>query len=136
LVGRLYKILPLGQCMEIVDERRENVRMVSPAGRIDSVAAPVLARHLSGTEASGQSSARALVVDLSAVEYISSAGLAVLLGEAKATAGRDGTLVLCGLGDGVREVFSLAGLLPLFTIEPTREAAMTRVGCTPAGRDR
>jgi anti-anti-sigma factor len=61
------------------------------------------------------------------VDYISSAGLLAL----EAVSGRvqqaDGELVLCGLIEPVRLAFDLAGLLPHFAVEPSRELALTRL---------
>jgi anti-anti-sigma factor len=76
-------------------------------------------------EAIGQGDRR-LVVDFELVDYISSAGLEAL--EAAALqCGRDrGALVLCSLTEPVRIVFDLAGLLPDFPIEPSRERAVAR----------
>jgi anti-anti-sigma regulatory factor len=38
-----------------------------------------------------------------------------------------GSVALCAMGDPVRMVFSLAGFLPLFAVDSTREEAVTRV---------
>jgi anti-anti-sigma factor len=64
-------------------------------------------------------------VDFSGVEYISSAGLRVLLVAAKRMGG--GGLVLCALTEPVRQVFDLAGFLPLFAVEASRDGALARL---------
>jgi anti-anti-sigma factor len=69
-----------------------------------------------------------LVMDLAGVEYISSAGLRVLLMAAKRLKGPAAGLVLCGLGPSVRTVLELAGFLPLFAVEAGREQAVARIG--------
>jgi anti-anti-sigma factor len=66
-------------------------------------------------------------VDLAGVEYISSAGLRVLLMAAKRLRQPPAAVVLCGLGPAVRGVLELAGFLPLFTIEPARREALARL---------
>jgi anti-sigma B factor antagonist len=38
-----------------------------------------------------------------------------------------GDLVLCSMGDAVRQVFELAGFIPLFAVEPSRERALARL---------
>jgi anti-anti-sigma regulatory factor len=50
---------------------------------------------------------------------------------AKRLRAEHGTLVLCALGEPVRQVFDLAGFLPLFTIDATRVLALTR--CAAGG---
>jgi anti-anti-sigma factor len=61
------------------------------------------------------------------VEYLRSAGLRVMLTLAKRTKEAKGKLALAALGDSVRQVFELAGFLPLFSVEATADAAAARV---------
>ena len=108
--------------MRLLDEKHGEVWVVAPAGRIDSVTSPTLEEALLRAIAGGE---RRVVVDFLAVEYISSAGLRVLLVAAKRL--RDeGRLVLCGMNEPVRQVFDLAGFLPLFALEPSRDRALAR----------
>jgi anti-anti-sigma factor len=109
--------------MEIKQQRHDGVTVIAPAGRIDSTTSETLERTVAGTLDAGE---RRVIIDLKAVDYISSAGLRVLLLAAKRLGGGRGALVLCNLGDPVRQVFDLAGFLPLFTIEPSRELAVKR----------
>jgi stage II sporulation protein AA (anti-sigma F factor antagonist) len=78
---------------------------------------------------------RRILCDLEGVDYASSAGLLAL----DAVSGRmhvaGGELVLCGLSDPVRLVLDLAGLLPHFAVEPSRNAALARLRRAPAHRD-
>ena len=110
--------------MDIREEQHGEVTIVALVGRLDSTTSTALEQHLAALVARG---ARRVVVDFSGVEYISSAGLRVLLVLAKKLRDTHGTLALCGMGDAVREVFSLAGFLRLFTVEEARAAAVTRV---------
>lgn len=111
--------------MDIQQEQRGEVTIVGPAGRIDSTTSAEVEQALTRIlEAGG----RKLVVDFERVGYISSAGLRVLLVTAKRLGGGRGMLVLCALNDAVRQVFDLAGFLPLFAIEETRDRAVAR--CT------
>ena len=60
--------------------------------------------------------AEKLILDFSKLDYISSAGLRVLLGTAQAMDGK-GDMVVCNLTQSVREVFELTGFSRLFNIE-------------------
>ncbi len=111
--------------MQIGETRAGAVVTVAPAGRIDTTTAPVLEQHLTALLAAGE---RRIVVDFSGVDYISSAGLRVMLLLARGLGGGKGSLALCGLGEAVRHVFQLAGFLPLFTVCDSRDAAVHRVG--------
>lgn len=110
--------------MEIAESRVGGVLIVAPRGRIDTTTAPALERHLLDRLSGGDVH---LVVDFAAIEYISSAGLRVMLALARRIRDARGTLALCGMGEAVRHVFRLAGFLPLFTIADSREAAITRL---------
>lgn len=61
------------------------------------------------------------------MDYISSAGLRVLLVAARRVKEAKGAWALCALTGPVRQVFELAGFLPLFTIDASCPAAMARL---------
>jgi anti-anti-sigma factor len=111
--------------MDIAETRQGLVFVVAPAGRADSTTSDALEQALTKAIDAGE---LRLVVDLEGVSYISSAGLRVLLIVAKRLKTQRGTLVLCALTDAVRQVFDLAGFLPLFLVEPTRDLAVARCG--------
>jgi stage II sporulation protein AA (anti-sigma F factor antagonist) len=111
--------------MQIAEQRSGSALVLAPSGRLDSVTSSELEKHVARQLDAGE---RRLVVDLAGVEYISSAGLRVLLMAAKRLREPPAALVLCGMGPGVRTVLELAGFLPLFAIEPAREQALARLG--------
>jgi anti-anti-sigma factor len=108
--------------MDIREETQDGVLVVAPVGRLDSNSSDDLERTLRSRLEAG----RRLVIDLGAVDYVSSAGLRVLLLAAKRLHDSEGQLVLCGLGDSVHQIFEFAGFLRIFTIEPSRPAALAR----------
>ena len=110
--------------MEISNTRQGDVIIVAPVGRIDSTTSPALDTHLQSLAGTG---GHRIVIDFTGVDYISSAGLRVMLTLAKRTKETRGKLALAGLGDSVRQVFELAGFLPLFWVEATADAAAARV---------
>ena len=109
--------------MNIQQTRNEAVTILAPSGRIDTTTSPALEDAIRKTVDAG---VRDLVVDFGSVEYISSAGLRVLLVLAKRMRDLRGRLVLCGMPEPVRQVFQLAGFIPLFVVEPTQAAALER----------
>jgi stage II sporulation protein AA (anti-sigma F factor antagonist) len=110
--------------MEMTDEKRAGVVIVAPAGRLDVNTSAELEKRLLDKVVAGETR---FVVDLVGVEYISSPGLRVLLLLAKKLKERSGHLVLSSLGPAVRQVFELAGLLPVFAVEASREQAVARI---------
>ena len=110
--------------MTIEETRSQGAVIVAPAGRVDSTTSGQLDEHLIGLATAGE---HRVVVDFGAVDYISSAGLRVMLTTAKRIKDRRGELALCRLGESVHQVFELAGFLPLFAIDSSVDAAVTRV---------
>jgi anti-anti-sigma factor len=109
--------------MVIAEVRDRGVDILAPSGRIDTTTVAALEARLGPLLAAPQPR---IVIDFTGVEYISSAGLRILLVAARRVQG-GGALVLCGMGDAVRQVFQLAGFVPLFTIAGTREAAVSQL---------
>ncbi len=111
--------------MRIGEEKDGRALVIAPEGRVDSVSSSELEKLVVSRIEAGE---KRLVLDLSGVEYISSAGLRVLLMAAKRLKEPPAGLVLCGMGPSVRTVLELAGFLPLFAVEPRREQALARLG--------
>ena len=87
--------------------RRENdVTIVSVDGSIDALTAPDLARSLIDEIAEGRAN---LVVDLTAVDFMSSAGLRTLLGAVKESRSQGGDLRIASTNPGVDKVLKMSG---------------------------
>lgn len=97
----------------IIQERSVgDVVVVAADGRLDSNTSGPLEEILSERARSRP----ALIVDLTAVAYVSSAGLRVLLKAAKLTKAGKNRLALVGLAAPVKEVFDISGFTPIFQI--------------------
>jgi anti-sigma B factor antagonist len=110
--------------MQIKELSREGVLVVALDGRLDSNTSGALEAVL---PARIQSNDR-VVLDLSQVPYVSSAGLRVLLIGAKAARAGGRKLALAGLSDSVREVFDISGFTSLFTLAPDVDTAIAALG--------
>jgi anti-anti-sigma factor len=95
---------------------------VAVAGRLDALSAPALEAALQTAMAGG---AARVVLNLAEMEYISSAGLRVLLATAKKLSRQNGRLVLCRLLPSVHDVFRISGLLTIFPIAADEASART-----------
>ena len=114
--------------MEVGVEREGGVMYCVVDGRVDSdTAGEFQGRVLKTVEASD----RALVLDLSSVPYVSSAGLQSFIIIARQMS-RDGVgFGLCGLAEGVRNVFEVSGfdmVLSVFVDRAAAVAALTQNG--------
>ncbi|MEO6212329.1 MAG: STAS domain-containing protein [Vicinamibacterales bacterium] len=109
--------------MNIQHSTSEGVTVIAPTGRIDTTTSGAVEEAIRRAVDAG---ARDLVIDFAEAAYISSAWLRVFLVLAKRMRDLQGRLVLCGMPEPVRQVFHLAGFMPLFKVEPTRHAALAR----------
>jgi anti-anti-sigma factor len=97
--------------------------VLAPSGRLDANTSPAFEREML---AELNRSPRGLVMDFSALGYVSSAGLRVVLLAAKKVKAAGGAFVLCGLAPAIAEVFKVSGFLSILTVEPDRAAALAR----------
>ena len=95
--------------------------VIAPRGRIDSSTASELEQRLLGHVEAGESR---IIVDFSAIDYVSSAGLRVLLLVQKQLRPAKGSIVICGLNDHVRQVFEITGFVKIFPIYPSKDAVL------------
>lgn len=65
-----------------------------------------------------------LVLDMSAVPYMSSAGLRMLLSLYRQTTAKDGKIVLVGLSEDLRDTMSVTGFLDFFTTTETVDSGI------------
>ena len=93
--------------MEIKKNIEGTKLTLTPIGRVDTITSPELeaAVVLDGVEE--------LVFDLTQVDYISSAGLRVLLASQKRMAGK--SMKIAGARPAVKEVFDITGFSDIFT---------------------
>jgi anti-anti-sigma factor len=110
--------------MEFAQEAAGDVTIVKLAGRLDSGAAQSAEDNFTRVLGAGMPR---LVVDLSGLEYISSAGLRVLLVAAKKVQQAKGKMVLFGLVPNVREVFAVSGFDKIFAIQADADTAVAAV---------
>ena len=99
--------------MEVLEKRQDGICILELLGRLDSNTSPEFEKKLFEVIDDGT---RSVVVDFASLDYISSAGLRVLLKAAKELKRSDGKIVLCSMKDYIKEVFEIAGFVSLFPI--------------------
>ena len=82
------------------------------SGRLDTQTAPELEKELDAV----LSGIKELTFDMTNLEYVSSAGLRVILKAQKAM-NTQGSMKLTGVNDSIMEVFDITGFLDILTIE-------------------
>ena len=98
--------------MTITNERNNDQLTIAIEGRLDTTTAPQLEEFLS----ENSEGIKDMVIDMAKLEYISSAGLRVLLAAHKKMS-KTGTLKLVNVGDEVMEVFDMTGFSDILDIE-------------------
>ena len=107
------------QCSFVTDG---DVLVACPSGRIDTTTYNDLKTALNGEL--DKTKARHLVIDLAALEYVSSAGFREFF-LAGRRMGRDGgTLSVCSFQPQVKELFDIAQFMTAYAVHDTREAAI------------
>jgi anti-sigma B factor antagonist len=107
--------------MEITISEMHRATLIEVSGRVDSTNANQLGDALNGQIDAGRYH---LVLDLSRVDYISSAGLRELVSALKRVKKNNGDLRLATPSERVREVMDLAGLDTIFQIFPSQVEAV------------
>ena len=107
--------------MEISHIQHDGILQLNFIGNLDTDSADEVDQECSKFIAAGNTK---LLLDLSQLDYISSAGLRVLLIIAKQLQQLNGEIALCCMTDRVREIFDISGFSTIFKIFLTAEEAL------------
>ena len=99
--------------MTITKNTENGVLTLALEGRLDTNTAPELEKEI-GAELT--ESVQTLILDLKDLEYISSAGLRVLLASQKKM-NKQGNMVVKNANDMIMDVFQVTGFIDILTIE-------------------
>ena len=99
--------------LSISEKMEGNTLTVVLEGKITSKDAPELVSVLDGKLASLDK----LIFDFAGLEYITSAGIRVILNALWAMEEHDGEMVIKNVNSDIREVFRITGFLEVLTIE-------------------
>lgn len=94
------------------EKKTENgLTTITVEGRLDTTTAPELERVIGDLDG-----VKDLIIDMKNLEYISSAGLRVVL-KAQKTMNTKGAMKLINVGESIMEVFEITGFSDILTIE-------------------
>ena len=103
---------------------RDDVVILKPKGRVDSTNSPLIERAVTELLETGS---KRFVFDLGSMDYISSAGLRVILLTGKKLRACQGKMVLLSMNEMVRDVFEVSGFLTLFSAVQSLDEALALV---------
>ena len=99
--------------MEISQKEENGIVFIAIKGRLDADSSPEAEKVVKDV-LKGQTSR--ILFNLGALEYLSSAGLRVLLSASKEMRRKEGKIVLCALNEFVKEIFEVSGFQSLIPI--------------------
>ena len=98
--------------LNIVKNAEDTKLTVALEGRLDTTTAPQLEEQLKGS----LDGVKELVFDMSNLEYISSAGLRVILSSQKIM-NKQGSMIIKNVSEEIMEIFEVTGFVDILTIE-------------------
>lgn len=120
--------------MELSQQRYADVMVASVAGRVDHANAEPFKAALSPMLETCAEGKDKLLLDLSQLDYISSAGLRVLMLAARQAKAQGGTVVVAGLGTVVREIFEISRFNLVFRVFESVPLALADLSESAAAR--
>jgi anti-anti-sigma factor len=114
--------------MEIVETVQDGSAVVHLSGSVNSSNAAELGERLAALIARNT---RAVVVDMTDLLHMTSAGFRSLLRAEQGAREKGEAFVLCGLHGLVLELFEIGGFLGMFDIAASRDEALRRAGSPP-----
>lgn len=107
--------------MHIKTQEQNGILVVKPAGSMDATTTSIFVTACQEQLDTGKNK---MAVDLSGIEYMSSAGLRGILTILKASRATGSTVAFCCLQPMVAEVFKISGFTSMMTITDTLDAAL------------
>lgn len=108
--------------MQVTKDEKNNVLILKLEGRLDATTAIQLEKVLN--QAIDEQKTK-VIADFSGVEYLSSAGMRILLSMTKRLKGMSGYFKLYALHDDVMEIIRLAGFETILQIFPDETHALS-----------
>ena len=107
--------------MEISITESGDVRILSFQGNLDTNTSVQAESEINSLIDAGT---QKLLVNFEKLDYISSAGLRILLATAKKLKASEGDLKICGLNETVQEVFDISGFATILSVTKTEDEAL------------
>ena len=107
--------------MQISVKTTDEVTVLEFEGKLDTQTSPDTQEHLTELIEKGE---KKILVNFGKLDYISSAGLRVLLIAAKQLKPIGGEIRICGLNEVVKEVFDISGFMTIFKVFGSESEAL------------
>ncbi len=111
--------MSIGLTVSIQDH--QNKRIVRLEGRIDATSTPILEKKMASLL---EKEKQLVLMDFSKVDYLSSAGMRLLLSASKKIKAHGGKCLLCSMHEDVMEIIKMAGFERILSIYSTEAEAL------------
>lgn len=106
---------------QMQEERQDHVLILHISGRLDSLSSQEIEQNIAKLIAQGETR---ILLDFTGVDYLSSAGMRMILATYKKVQGVLGQMALCSVGDGVMDILRMSGFDALLHVYSTKEEAI------------
>ena len=110
--------------MEATVEEKGDVVVIRVKGRLDAASSPQLEKKILSIIEAGHFK---LMLNMAEVDYLSSAGMRLMLSVSKKLKHLEGKVVACSLNDDVVEVIKMAGFQQVLEIYPSEEEGLNHL---------
>ncbi len=110
--------------MEAQVEEKGDVVVVRVLGRLDAASSPQLEKKINSIIETGHFK---LILNLGGVDYLSSAGMRLMLSVSKKLRHLEGKIVACNLSDDVLDVIKMAGFHQVLELYPSEEESFNHL---------
>lgn len=110
--------------MDIANRKEGKAVIMTVRGRMDAITATEFDKEIGVIIGNRE---KLIIIDLSGLDYISSAGLRSMLSASKTLKGEGGNIILTSLKDVVREVFEISGFSAILPIYESVETALLKI---------
>ncbi len=110
--------------MEATVEEKGDVVVIRVKGRLDAASSPQLEKKITSIIEAGHFK---LMLNMAEVDYLSSAGMRLMLSVSKKLKHLEGKVVACSLNDDVVEVIKMAGFQQVLEIYPSEEEGLNHL---------
>lgn len=109
--------------VDVKEDKKGGVLILRIKGRLDAISSPIAEKRVFEFINQGESK---LLLDFGGVDYLSSAGMRMLLSTTKKLKTQSGTLVLCCVTNNVLDVLKMSGFDHVLELYKTEEDALKR----------
>ncbi|MCH9610678.1 MAG: putative anti-sigma factor antagonist BtrV [Chlamydiales bacterium] len=110
--------------MDVVVEEKGEIIIMRVKGRLDAASSPQLEQTINSIIDGGHFK---LVLNFSDVEYLSSAGMRLMLAISKKLQNLEGKVVACSLSEDVMEVIKMAGFNQVIEFYPSEQESLAHL---------